>query len=458
MTPAHLDLSTPRRVHIVGVGGAGMGAIATVLAEMGHRVTGSDLKGGPALDRLARLGIGTFVGHAAEHVGAVDVVAVSSAVPAANPEVRTAVERGIPVLRRAELLAAVCSTKPTMAVSGTHGKTTTSSMLASVLLDGGLHPSFIVGGDLNELGTGARWDRTGRWLVVEADESDGTFVEIGATAVVVTNVEPDHLDHWGSTDALAAAFDGFMASATGPVVACADDPVAARLGAAHGAVTYGTAPGANYRMVDVRTSRDAVVCRVEHEGDVTATIDLPVPGVHNATNACGALVAGVLLGADPRAAEKALARFGGVARRFETRGERDGVVFVDDYAHNPGKVRAVLAAARGGDWGRVVCVFQPHRYSRTRDLAHLWGEAFVDADVLVVTEVYAAGEEPLPGVTGEMVADAVRRAHPRAAVVYDAEREGLAGRVRALLRPGDLCLTLGAGDLTLLPDEVLAQW
>ena len=458
MTTASLDLSVPRRVHIVGVGGAGMSAIATVLAEMGHSVTGSDLKGGPALDRMAALGVRTTVGHGAEHVGVVDVVAVSSAVPASNPEVRAALERGIPVLRRAELLAAICSTKPTIAVSGTHGKTTTSSMLASVLLESGLHPSFIVGGDLNELGTGARWDPAGQWLVVEADESDGTFVEIGATAVVVTNVEPDHLDHWGSTDALASAFDGFMADATGPVVACADDPVAARLGAGHDAVTYGMAPSAQYRMVDVRTSRSAVTCRVEHEGGLAATLDLPLPGVHNATNACGALVAGLLVGASPEAAERALARFGGVARRFQARGEREGVTFVDDYAHNPGKVRAVLAAARGGGWGRVVCIFQPHRYSRTRDLAHLWGEAFVDADVLVVTDVYAAGEEPVPGVTGETVADAVRRAHPEAVVRYDPEREGLGARVRGLLRPGDLCLTLGAGDLTLLPDEVLARW
>ncbi len=458
MTPALFDLSSPRRVHIVGVGGAGMSAIATVLAEMGHSVTGSDLKAGPVVDRLATLGVGTSVGHAAANVGDVDVVAVSSAVPTSNPEVAAAVERGIPVMRRAQILAAICSTKPTMAVSGTHGKTTTSSMLASVLDQSGLHPSFIVGGDLNELATGGRWDPAGRWLVVEADESDGTFVEIGATAVLVTNIEPDHLDHWGSMQALESAFDDFMAAAAGPVVACADDPVAARLGEAHGAVTYGTVSTAQYRMVDVRTSRDAVTCRVEHEGDQAVRLDLPLPGVHNAANACGALVAALLLGVSPEAALRALARFGGVARRFQSRGERQGVTFVDDYAHNPGKVRAVLAAARTGGWARVVCVFQPHRYTRTRDLAHLWGDAFVDADVLVVTGVYAAGEEALPGVTGETVAEAVRRDHPEAVVVYDADRDGLGSRVRPLLRRGDLCLTLGAGDVTLLSDEVMAEW
>ncbi|MDQ1446120.1 MAG: UDP-N-acetylmuramate--alanine ligase, partial [Acidimicrobiaceae bacterium] len=342
---------------------------------------------------------------------------------------------------------------------------TTSSMLALVLVEAGLRPSFIIGGDVNEIGTGAVWD-DGEWFVVEADESDGTFLELGAEAVVVTSVEPDHLDYFGDAAHLRDAFARFVVDASGAKVVCADDPVAASLldfSTAAGAVekmegvTYGMGEGADYRMADCESGRSSASFTVWRRGQRLGHVRLPVPGLHNAHNACGALAMAMELGVPFDAAARALARYGGVARRFQFRGERDGVTFVDDYAHNPGKVRAVLAAAKSGGWRRVVCVFQPHRYSRTADMWRDFADVFVDADLLVVTDVYAADEPPRPGVSGKLIVDAVLEAHPATQVAYLPARREWAAYLRRVLRPGDLCLTLGAGDLTALPDELLAD-
>jgi len=453
--PTPFDLSEPRRVHVVGVGGAGMSAIAIVLAQMGHRVSGSDLKASPGLDALRALGVDVHVGHAAAHVGDVDALTTSTAVPATNPEVVEARRRGLPVLRRAEILAAIARACPTIAVAGTHGKTTTSSMLALALTQAGLDPSFVIGGEVNEIGTGARWSG-GPWLVVEADESDGTFLELPTALAVVTNVEPDHLDHWGGFANLEAAFRRFVDGA-GQAVLCADDPGAAAL-ARPGDATYGTSPEATYRMVDLELGRTSTGFTLRHGADELGRVELPLPGVHNARNAAGAAVAAMVAGAPFEAARDALARFGGVARRFEFRGEAGGVTFVDDYAHLPSEVRAALQAARQGGWSRVVCVFQPHRFSRTEALAASFADAFDDADVLAVTEIYAAGEAPRPGVTGKLVLDAVLDAHPRRRAAWLPHRADVLTWLRSELRPGDLCLTLGAGDLTSLPDQLLASW
>ncbi len=449
-----LDLRRPLRIHIVGIGGAGMSAIATVLVAMGHRVSGSDLQATASLERLRAAGVDARVGHAAENLGRVDAVAISSAVPDDNPEVVAARERGVPVLRRAHVLKAICSVRRTAAVAGTHGKTTTASMLALVLVEAGMRPSYIVGGDLNETGTGAVWD-SGDWFVVEADESDGTFVEVGAEAALVNNIEPDHLEHWGGFDPLVEAFRRFLAEAPGPRVASADDPIAAELAARSGAVTFGTSPAADYRIVDLERGRSGTRFRVIHDGDTIADVVLPVPGTHNARNATAALVTAVLIGADPSAATRALSRYAGVARRYQFRGEVEGVAFVDSYDHLATEVAAALEAARDGHWDRVVCVFQPHRYSRTETLWRTFADAFEGADVLVVTDVYSAGEPARPGVTGKLVVDAVLGAHPWRRVAYLPKRGELVRFLTAELRPGDLCLTLGAGDLTTLPDELL---
>jgi UDP-N-acetylmuramate--alanine ligase len=448
------DLARPRRIHLVGVGGSGMSAIATVLAAMGHTVTGTDLKESSNLERLRAQGVAVSVGHDSSTLGEAEAVAVSTAIPARNPEVVAAHERGVPVLRRAEILAAIAATRRCIAVAGTHGKTTTASMLALVLVAAGQRPSFIIGGEVNEIGTGAAWDE-GEWFVIEADESDGTFLELGAEAAVVTNVEPDHLEHYGGFDALVEAFAGFIGDASGPVVVCADDRVAARLAAGRGAVTYGTSDAADVRMIDMVSDRSGTRFAVERGGARLGDVQLPVPGLHNARNATAALAMAMELGVPFPIAAGALGRFAGVARRFEFRGEAGGVTFVDEYSHLPGEVAAALAAARQGGWARVVAVFQPHRFSRTATLWADFADAFEGADRLVVTDIYPAGERPRPGITGKLIVNAVLDAHPWKAVAYLPRRPDLAPYLLSVLRPGDLCLTMNAGDLTTLPDELI---
>ncbi len=451
-----LDLSQgPRRIHIVGIGGAGMRAIATVLVAMGHRVSGSDMKPSAGLDRLRALGVEVHVGHRGEQVGDADLVAVSTAIPASNPEVVAAHDGGVPVLRRAEILAAITRVKRTLSVSGTHGKTTTTTMLALILVEAGLEPSFIIGGDVNEIGSGAVWE-DGELFVVEADESDGTFTELATDLAVVTNIEADHLDFYGDLAAIEEAFDRFVAGARVAVV-CVDEPHAAALATRHAtAVTYGTGEAADYRIVDVAVDRVGTRFAVELDGTELGRVDLPIPGLHNARNATAALVAALQVGAPFEAAAAALSRYAGVARRYQFRGELDGITFVDDYAHNPGKVAAVVGTATQGGWDRVVVVFQPHRYSRTEDLWRDFGTSFVGADVVVVTDVDGAGEQPRPGVTGQLIVDAIAEGDPERAVVHLADRHTLATDLAEVLRPGDLCLSLGAGDITGLADEVLA--
>ncbi len=449
------DLSEPRTVHIVGIGGAAMSAIATILSSMGHTVTGSDVQASSTVDRLRAAGIRVGVPHDAAHVGQVDALTVSTAIADDNPEVVDARARGIPVLSRARMLAALAASRRTLAVAGTHGKTTTSAMAATVLHHAGLDPAYLIGADVPGLGGAAAWG-AGEWFVVEADESDGTFLELGAEAVIVTNIEPDHLEHWGGFENLVDAFGRFLSGAAGPRVVCADDPLAARLASEHGATTYGTAAGATYRMADLESGRDGARFSLVHDGRELGAISVGVPGVHNARNAAAAAVTGLLLGVPLRACQEALAGFSGAARRFERRGEVGGVTFVDSYDHLPTEVAAVLAAARAGGWRRVVCTFQPHRYSRIGALWRSFADAFVDADLLVVTDIYAAHEAPRPGVTGKLIVDAVLDAHPRAAVAYMRSLDDAVAYLAAVLRPGDLCLTLGAGDLTTIPPRVQA--
>ena len=433
-----------------------MNAIGLVLAEMGHAVSGSDLRAGPGMTRLAAHGARVVIGHEAANIGSADVVAHSSAVPQDNAELVEARRRGIPVLSRAELLAGICQRKQTLAVGGTHGKTTTSSMLALCLVAAGEHPSFLVGGEVNEIGSGAVWDTAGEWFVVEADESDGTFLELGADAVVVTNIEPDHLDHYGSFDELVAAFEAFTSSADGPRIVCADDQVSAALAErVGGCVTYGRAPQADYRITDALSSRTGAGFELVAGATSIGRCELPLPGLHNVTNAAGALAAALELGAAASPMIDALGRFAGIARRFERRGERDGVSFIDDYAHLPTEVTAAIAAARSGGWKRIVAVFQPHRYSRTAALWQDFANSFADADQVVLTDIYSAGELPRPGVSAELLLGAVLDAHPYASVAYLPGRAELRSYLRSNLRSGDLCLTLGAGDLTTLADELL---
>ncbi len=448
------ELGRPRRVHVVGVGGAGMSAIATVLAGMGHVVTGSDIKASPVTDRLAASGIGVSIGHDPDRVAGADLVTYSPAVPEGNVELEEARRRGIQVLRRSAVLAGLASSRRCVAVAGTHGKTTTASMLSLILVAAGARPSFLIGADVNETGTNAVWG-TGEWLVMEADESYGSFGGLAAEVALVTNVEPDHLDHYGTFESLADAFARFLDAGRVRIVS-GDDPVAARLGAAVGAITVGTTPGATYTMTDLSVARSAVRFDLVGPQGRLGRVEAPVPGAHNARNAALAVVGALSAGASFADAVGALARFAGVPRRFEFRGESDGVTFVDDYAHLPTEVRATLAAARAGGWERIVAVFQPHRYTRTAALAPSFGSAFDDADLVFVTDVYSAGEPVVPGVSGRLVAEAVTAHRPDRPAVYVSSRDELRAEVAAQLRPGDLCCTLGAGDLTTLPEELIA--
>jgi UDP-N-acetylmuramate--alanine ligase len=450
--PALFDLSLPRRVHIVGVAGAGMSAIALVLARMGHTVSGSDIKSAAVLERLAAAGVDVHVGNRAEHVPPdADAVVYSTAIPLRNVELVAASERGIPVLHRSVALAALAATRKTIAVAGSHGKTTSASMLALILRSAGWSPSFVIGGEVNEVGSNAAFGE-GEWLVVEADESDGTFLHLSPQAALVTNIEPDHLDHYGNFDTLVRAFGRFVGSVDGPIVCCADDPVAARMAADQPAIrTYGFAADADYRIVDEVV--DARGCRftlVVDDG-VRSAIIVPA-GVKASTNAAGAIAIALELGVDVEAAVRALAGFGGVARRFQYRGERDGVTFIDDYAHLPTEVGSAIAAARQGPWRRVVVVFQPHRYTRTASIGPQFADSFTDADTLVLTDVYPAGETPIPGVSGKVILRAVLDRHPALPVAYLPRHADLVGVPARYARAGDLVLTLGAGDLTTMPD------
>ena len=455
--PRAFDLGVPRRVHIVGVAGAGMSAIALLLARMGHHVSGSDIKAAEVLERLAAAGVDVYVGNRPEHVPAdADAVVYSTAVSRTNVELVTADERGIPVLHRSEALAALCATRRAVAVAGSHGKTTSASMLALILRNAQWSPSFVIGGEVNEVGTNAAFGE-GEWLVVEADESDGTFLRLAPEAALVTNVEPDHLDFYGGFDELVHAFAAFVDHVPGAVVCCADDPVAARLASERPHVrTYGTAAEAHYRIV--REVADARGCRFTLVVDGAERVELSVPlGVKASLNAAGATAIALELGVELDAAAGALRGFAGVARRFQIRGERNGVTFVDDYAHLPGEVAAAIATARQGPWHRLVVVFQPHRYTRTASIGPGFGDAFSDADVVVLTDVYPAGETPVPGVTGRVVLNAVLDRHPALAVAYLPRRADLARVPDRYARPGDVVLTLGAGDLTTMPDVWLER-
>ena len=449
-----LDLADPTDVHIVGIGGAGMSAIASVLASIGHRVSGSDLKASRPVDRLRAQGVRVEIGHHAANLGVAAVVAVSTAISPDNVEVVAAHDASIPVLRRSEVMAALTAVKPTVSVAGTHGKTTTASMLAVILGDAGLDPSFIIGGDVHQIGSGAVW-ADGDWFVVEADESDGTFLALDTDIAVVTNVEADHLSHHGSEADLVAAFAEFIAGARSGVVACADDPLVTRLVAGHDVETYGESTSADVRIVELVAGRDGTSFAIERHGERLGRIELPVPGRHNALNALGAVTTALRMGAPFAAVAQALSRFGGVARRFERRGEAAGVTFIDDYAHLPSEIAAALAAARDGGWKRVVCVFQPHRYSRIGALWRDYGGSFVDADLLAVTDIYSAGEAPVAGVTGRLILEAIADDDAEREVVWQPEREALVAWLAENLRAGDLCLTLGAGDLTTVPDDVI---
>lgn len=446
------------RVHFVGIGGIGMSGIAEVLVNLGYQVSGSDLKASDVTKRLESIGARVATGHREENLADVDVVVISSAVKKDNPEVVAAKRKKIPVIPRAEMLAELMRLKYAVALAGSHGKTTTTSMVATVLNAAGLDPTAVVGGKVNVLGSNAKLGKS-ELMVVEADESDGSFLRLHPSIAVVTNIDPEHLDHYQTLDALKGAFVEFCNRVPfyGLNVLCLDHPnVQALLPFIEKRfVTYGSSHAADYRLEGVTLDGYSTRFRAFRRDDDLGEFTVRMVGAHNAMNALAVIAVAEELHVPLGVVRTALAEFGGVQRRFTVRGEAKGITVVDDYGHHPAEVKATLAGARKAFGRRLVVAFQPHRYTRTRDLFEDFCSAFNDADVLLLTGIYAAGEEPIEGVSSEKLAEAVR-AHGHPDVTHVAKRGDLVAALLPRLQPGDIVLTLGAGDITNTGPELLS--
>ncbi|HEX8444537.1 MAG TPA: UDP-N-acetylmuramate--L-alanine ligase [Allosphingosinicella sp.] len=443
-------------IHFIGIGGIGMSGIAEVMHILGYKVQGSDVAEGYVVEGLRKQGIPVAIGHKADNLGDAAVVVTSTAIKRGNPEVECAYERRIPVVRRAEMLAELMRLKLTIAVAGTHGKTTTTSMVAAMLDAGGIDPTVINGGIINAYGSNARLGSSD-WMVVEADESDGSFLRLDGTIAVVTNIDPEHLDHYGSFDKAKDAYVEFVENVPfyGAALLCVDHPevqtIIPRLRDRR-VVTYGFAAQADVRGENVTPipggNRFDVTLR-DRAGSLRAVqgIELPMPGRHNVQNALAAIGVAAELGIPDDVIARGFERFGGVKRRFTKVGEVEGVAIIDDYGHHPVEIKAVLAAAREGARGRVIAVVQPHRYTRLRDLMDDFQGAFNDADIVYVAPVYAAGEEPIEGIDAEALVDGLKQRGHRAAKTVDGP-DDLARQLRDIAARGDMVICLGAGDIT----------
>src|SRR5215831_12164315 len=449
-----------QQIHFIGIGGVGMSGIAEVLINMGYRVTGSDARRSDAVERLERLGAKAFIGHQPAHVEGAHVVVYSSAVARDNVEVQVARHRGIPVIPRAEMLAELMRLKYGIAIAGTHGKTTTTSIVATVLGGAGLDPTVVVGGRVHGLGTNARLGQ-GEFLVAEADESDGSFLKLTPTIAVVTTIDAEHLDHYADLDAIRAAFLTFVNKVPfyGSAVLCLDQPNVQQLipQIEKRVITYGVESGADVTARRLTFSGMQSQFEVLNRGKVLGQVGIQVPGRHNVLNALAAVGVGLDLEVPFGQIQQALAGFAGVQRRFQVKGEAAGVLVVDDYGHHPAEIRATLAAAKAGFDRRVITVFQPQRYSRTQHLRQEFLTAFYQSDVLIVMDIYAAGELPIPGVHAQDLVDGIA-AHGHREVLYlGSDRARVAAHVCEIRRPGDLVLTLGAGDVSQLGPDILRR-
>jgi UDP-N-acetylmuramate--alanine ligase len=457
-------------IHFIGIGGIGMSGIAEVVLNLGYKVQGSDAAENANVARLRAKGALIHIGHNEAHLGTAEVVVVSTAIKRENPELVAARERRLPVVRRAEMLAELMRLKHCVAVAGTHGKTTTTSLVATLLEAGQFDPTVINGGIINAYGTNARLG-SGDWMVVEADESDGTFLKLPADIAIITNIDPEHLDYFKTFDAIKEAFRAFAENIPfyGFAVMCADHPVVRELAGKiedRRVITYGEDKGASVRLTGLEVkngvSRFTVIIRDRESGAETAldNISLPMPGHHNALNATAAIAVAQRLGIAPQTIRKALLGFGGVKRRFTRTGEWNGAAIFDDYGHHPVEIVAVLRAARASAQGRVIAIVQPHRYTRLHSLFADFTRAFDDADTVIVADVYAAGETPIAGATRDSLVKGLK-AHGHPHVLALAGPEDLATLIRPLAKPGDYIVFLGAGNITqwahALPGELAAE-
>ena len=456
-----MDIPENAHIHMVGIGGAGVSALAVVMARMGYRITGSDLRPDAVLEKLGPLGATVFAGHDAAYVSGADLVVASAAVPDDNPELVAARAEGIPIWSRARMLGRLMSGNVGIAVAGTHGKTTTTAMVAAVLEAAGLDPTVLIGGDLDLLNGNAKLGRS-NLFVAEACEAFNSFLELAPRIAVVTNIEGDHLDYHGSLEGVVSSFRKFLSQIeeNGCAVMCVDCPNVRELIPAIGrrVVTYGSAAADEdadccAREVDAATPQPSFQAVLR--GRDLGRFSLRVPGIHNVRNALAAIAVGCELGAGPEAMRGALSDFRGAGRRFEVLGTANGIMVVDDYAHHPTEIRVTLAAARA--WGRrIVAVFQPHLYSRTRLFAADFAESLKQADVVFLTEIYAAREKPMPGVSAAMIADLINSDEPGKAR-FVAEKERLPDELIPILRPGDMVIVMGAGDIRSAAEALLAS-
>jgi len=447
------------KIHFIGIGGAGMSGLARILLELGYRVSGSDIKPTEVTEQLSDLGAEVHIGHARENVGEAGTVVVSTAIRNDNPEVTEARDRGIPIIHRADVLARIMELRKSIAVAGAHGKTTTTSMIALVMEKNRLDPTVIVGGILQNIGGNAKLGQ-GSYLVAEADESDGSFLKLNPYLAVVTNIEDDHMDHYGSMENIMKAFLQFVSKVPddGLLILCADDENVKKVmrHCIKPYITYGLKPGARYTARNIENQGLATSADIYDGEKLLGRLTLNVPGRHNLSNALAAVVTGLVMGLQFSDIAKALEEFRGVQRRFQLLGEVKGVKVVDDYAHHPTELQATLKAARQTQPKRVVAVFQPHRFTRTRQLYKEFGKSFAEADVIVVSDIYAAGETPIPGVTAKLITRAIEKTEGRP-VHFCPTLEQTTEYLEEITEPGDLVLTLGAGNIWTVGVELVKR-
>ncbi len=446
-----------QKIHMVGIGGSGMSGIAEVLHNLGFTITGSDLKKSEVTERLEKLGIKIHYGHRPENIDNAQILVISTAIPPENPEVVAAKEKGIPVIRRAEMLAELMRIKYSVAVSGSHGKTTTTSMIGTVLEKAGLDPTLVVGGRLRGLGTGAKIGQS-EFLVAEADESDGSFLMLFPTLAVITNIDREHLDTYGNFENLKKAFIKFANSVPfyGAAIVNLDDPnnqdilpeIKKRI------ITYGLKRQAEINARDITLSNSGSRFKVFKNDEEITEVELKIPGIHNVKNALAAFAVGLEMDISPDVIKEALKEFKGVMRRMEIKGVINNITFMDDYGHHPSEIDAVLETL-GRFWqGRIIVIFQPHRYTRTKLLYHEFGKVFHEADIVIITKLYPAGEKPIPGIDSSIIYEEVKKSGHKAVYLVE-DREEVKKFVLDQLKPGDLVLTLGAGDVWKIGVELL---
>jgi len=453
-----------RVIHFVGIGGIGMSGIAEVLHNLGYEVTGSDLKASETMTRLKELGIKVFIGHKAENVDDAHVLVVSSAVSGDNPEVTEARRRAIPVIPRAEMLAEIARLKYSILVAGAHGKTTTTSLISTILANGSLDPTVVIGGRLKATGSNARLGQ-GEFLVAEADESDGSFLKLSPTIAVVTNIDREHMDFFRTMDSLKEAFLSFMNKVPfyGVSIVCIENEYLCELlpSIHRRYLTYGLTREAELHAENIRKGFMSVSFEVFYKGKNIGSFDLPVPGIHNVLNSLAAIGIALVLKLDVSLMKEALKGFSGIQRRLEFKGEVDGIKIYDDYGHHPTEIKATLKAIKEGlqiscQQGRLLVLFQPHRYTRTRDLIDDFSVSFSDADLLLVLDVYPAGEPPIEGVNSENLVQRIKNAGHKI-VIYKKDKEDAMGHIIAHMRKGDIVLTLGAGNVWKMGEEILSK-